>query len=180
MHGFPSRWLVAGHDQRPGFGPDARRASFPVNGDGESALRPSPGGPSTSGGAGRSMQSVVVRFMSRPALGPTDVFQATRLPFDPGSTVAGCAFSGDGRPTWRSFGARPCSHVRYLRKLTPTVIRRSLFASKCVKPFSLKRGLNSTLDFLKLGITFFLCSRSIPKRRRATLLGRPRFKQLCG
>lgn len=39
------------------------------------------------------MQSVFVRFMTRPALMPTDVFRATRLPFNPGSTAAGCAFT---------------------------------------------------------------------------------------
>ena len=106
----------------------------------------------------------IVRFMSRPAPEPTDVFQATRLPFDPGSTATGCAFIGDDRPTWRSFGARPRSQFRYLPKLTPTVIRHLLFASECAKPFSLKRGLNSTLNFLKLGITSFAVRDSLRKR----------------
>jgi hypothetical protein len=44
--------------------------------------------------------------MSRSARKPNDVVQATRLPFDPGSSTAGCAVRRDRRPTWRGFGAR--------------------------------------------------------------------------
>ncbi len=44
--------------------------------------------------------------MSRSAPKPNDVVQATRLPFDPGSSSAGCAVRSDRRPTWRGFGAR--------------------------------------------------------------------------
>jgi hypothetical protein len=38
-------------------------------------------------------------------LKPNDVFCASRLPFVPGSSIAGCALCGDRCPTWRSFGA---------------------------------------------------------------------------
>ena len=53
----------------------------------------------------------LVRKRERPSssvtfsLKPNDVFQATRQPFDPGSTTSRCTWV-DRRPTWRSFGGR--------------------------------------------------------------------------
>jgi hypothetical protein len=109
--------------------------------------------------ARRSMQSVIVRFMSRAPLRSADVFHATRLPFDPGSTATGCAFTATIVLRGGALEPDPDSIFRYLRELTPTVKRRVIFARKCSEPFSLKRGLNSTLIFPKLGITLSFASR---------------------
>jgi len=88
----------------------------------------------------------------RPADGA--VFHATRSPFDPGSSTAGCASATGRRPTWRSSGARPSVrsgklHGKYNCELT------CVFSRERVEPFSLERGLDPISSFFKLGITSF-------------------------
>lgn len=126
------------------------------------------------------MQSVIVRFMSRPAMRPTDVFRATRLPFDPGSTATGCAFTATIVLRGGALEPDPVWQSRYLRKLTPTVNRRGVFAWKCIEPFSLKRGLNSTLAFLKLGITLSIGLDLVPETTKGDPSGSPSLELLCG
>ena len=77
---------------------------------------------------------------------PNDVVQATRLPFDPGSPGR--------RPTWRGVGARrSCRVGKNRRQKLPVIHRQIQPARRAEGPFSLRRGLESELDFLKLGIT---------------------------
>src|SRR6185436_5442391 len=88
----------------------------------------------------------------RPADGA--VFHATRSPFDPGSSTAGCASATGRRPTWRSSGARPSVrsgklHGKYNCELT------CVFSRERVEPFSLERGLDPISSFFELGITSF-------------------------
>jgi hypothetical protein len=92
----------------------------------------------------RSCESVVSSFCHVRRV-PNDVVQATRLPFDPGSPVR--------RPTWRGVGARRSCRFENRRQKQPEIMRRIQPARSAEGPFSLRRGLEAELDFLKLGIT---------------------------
>jgi hypothetical protein len=89
-------------------------------------------------------------------------------------------FDSGHRPTWRSSGARPGSHLQSPRTLTRTVIRQALFAPKWPEPFSLERGLNSVLCLLQTGITFQVRGFTGARNREGDPLGRPRSELLCG
>ena len=101
------------------------------------------------------------------------VFHATRSPFDPGSSTAGCASATGRRPTWRSSGARPSVrsgklHGKYNCKLT------CVFSRERVEPFSLERGLDSNSCFFKLGITSSLLDFVRLRNDEGDPSGRPR------
>jgi hypothetical protein len=91
-------------------------------------------------------------------LKPNDVVQATRLPFDPGSPSR--------RPTWRGSGARRSCCFEKDRQKQPVIQRRIKPARSAEGPFSLRRGLKSERDFLKLGITPWRSMGWVRKRRR--------------
>src|SRR5437764_3131500 len=62
---------------------------------------------------------------------PNDVFQATRLPFDPGSPTAVRARARGGhRPTWRGFGARFPTALQINRTLKPTLLYCALLRAE--------------------------------------------------
>jgi hypothetical protein len=67
---------------------------------------------------------------------PNDVFQASRLPFDPGSTV----HTTERRPTWRSFGARSLARRLEMRRLKLTLIRPVDFQHTAAENLSLSGG----------------------------------------
>jgi hypothetical protein len=83
------------------------------------------------------------RPLSRPPRKPNDVVQATRLPFDPGSSTAGCAVRCDRRPTWRGFGARVSRTSPKIRRRKQTLNTDAHFVLSAEESFSLRRGLDS-------------------------------------
>jgi hypothetical protein len=64
------------------------------------------------------------------------------------------------------------------RQNQPSNIQRHLPRSARRGPFSLRRGLDSVLGFLTLGITSFVLLICL-QTTKATLSGRPRFELLC-
>jgi hypothetical protein len=111
---------------------------------------------------------IVVASLSRPnAQAPDDVFHAARLPFDPGSARA-CGSHATSyveelwsRSSARSLEDRTLKHTRMVPAQAP-------------RSFSLRRGLDSDLDFLQA--EHHLCvdfGCSFLETTRATRLGRP-------
>ena len=112
--------------------------------------------------------------MSRPASTPNDVFHATRLPFDPGST--GLSQTASRRPTWRSFGARSLQADWKMRRLKLTLNSPLDFQHTAAEDLSLSGGASiRSRTCFKLSITFvFDVVWSPSETKKATRLGRPR------
>jgi hypothetical protein len=81
---------------------------------------------------------------------PTDVFQATRLPFNPGSPTAGCARAACRRPTWRSFGARASSVGGKSQDKADASFQRS-FQRRAPRVFLSQAGPRFDLELLQAG-----------------------------
>jgi hypothetical protein len=71
---------------------------------------------------------------------PSDVFQATRLPFDPGSTTAVAHVRGGRRPTWRGFGARFPAALQINRTLKPRLLYCALLPAETPRIFLSQAG----------------------------------------
>ena len=80
---------------------------------------------------------------------PNDVVHATRLPFDPGSPGSASYVEGSWSPALLLLRENR-------RQKQPVIQRRIQPARSAEGPFSLRRGLESELWFLKLGITPWL------------------------
>src|SRR6266487_940199 len=83
-----------------------------------------------------------VKQMTRPDPWPDDVFQATRLPFDPGSPL----IRNERRPTWRGFGAASLVHRTGIAQAKAHASLPALFPAPSAErrdSFSLRRGLDS-------------------------------------
>ena len=120
--------------------------------------------------AGRPTRSGLFPLpMSRSARKPNDVVQATRLPFDPGSSTAGCAVRCDRRPTWRGFGARASHAVPEIGRLKHTRIASVNFRRTAPRDFLSQAGPRFELDWFQaehhLGFRRGLSS---PKTKKAT------------
>jgi hypothetical protein len=123
---------------------------------------------------------VTVRRSRTGDLQQTDVVQATRLPFDPGSLLPvlehrrqSSYVEGPWSPTLHRF--------QNASTLTPTVNRRTLFARGYAGSFSLERGLSFELWLLQPEHHLFLSSTTfVPNTTKATLSGRLRIELLCG
>ena len=112
--------------------------------------------------------------MSRSTCNPSDVVQATRLPFDPGSSIAEMRYPDDRRPTWRSFGAR-------VSRTGPKMGRQKLWLNTGVHFFLRAGGVflpqagpRFDLVLLKLGITSLSCRSVTSWNDEGDPLGRPR------
>jgi hypothetical protein len=93
------------------------------------------------------------RPLSRSPRKPNDVVQATRLPFDPGSSTAGCAIRDGRRPTWRSFGARVSRTFPEICRQKPKLITSLHSVLRAGGVFLPQAGPRSDLVLLKLSIT---------------------------
>jgi hypothetical protein len=100
---------------------------------------------------------------------PNDVFHATRLPFDPGSPIAGCA-----HPARSASSVEGCWSPRLVRfrkksELKHTLLLKRSFRRQHRATFSLRRGLDSVQFLLKLGITLVPSNLpSVPGQKRTT------------
>jgi hypothetical protein len=97
----------------------------------------------------------------------SDVFQATRLPFDPGSSDRSLRSRCGRRPTWRGFGARASRTTRKKRRQKQMLIASVYFVHRAEGSFSLRRGLDSVLRLLQAEhhLSFDIHDR-LPERRR--------------
>ena len=82
--------------------------------------------------------------------------------------------SADRRPTWRSFGARASYVAREKGRQKRTLMREHLFGARRRGSFSLRRGLDSSCRFFKLGITSSSGSVDRLRNDEGDPLGRPR------
>jgi hypothetical protein len=76
---------------------------------------------------------------------PSDVFHATRLPFDPGSPAAGCG----RRPTWRSFGARASHVLLENRRVKRTLTASVYFQRETLRAFLSQAGPRFDLELVQ-------------------------------
>src|SRR5262249_34060553 len=113
-------------------------------------------------------QAALVVCLARPR--PNDVFHATRLPFDPGSSITGCARRCDRRPSWRGFGARGSRDFGKKNKLKRTLLLKRSFRRRHRATFSLRRGLDSVADPSQAAHHLV----STPGTKKGDPLGRPR------
>src|SRR5262249_11820962 len=98
--------------------------------------------------------ATVVVCLARPR--PNDVFHATRLPFDPGSPIAGCAHPSRSASSVEGFWSPRLACSRKNDKLKHTLLLKRHFCRQHRATFSLRRGLDSVQILLKLGITLGL------------------------
>jgi hypothetical protein len=98
---------------------------------------------------------------------PNHVFQATRLPFDPGSPTR--------RPTWRGFGARCLVRSQEIGRLKHTLIHQRYFQHRAPRVFLSQAGPRFDLGLLQAEHHLWFRRWSIASRNdEGDPLGRPR------
>ena len=111
-------------------------------------------------------------------LAPHDVFHATRLPFDPGSPIRGCAARGVGVFVEEFWSPGLCAFCE-IAMLKPTHDFSALSQAGAQRAFLSQAGPRFELELVQAEHHLPVRTSVLPPKRRRRPFGRPRFWLLC-